>query len=200
MGGWCESLVLCAGGSSGVSQPARRSELQQVEPSYDPVRDKNRPSCRVWQWEASSVKAPSATPRRHPSFAAFMFLCRICHFIENFPKGKLGKSSCEYKGRSKCLTIGERDLSIIYEQPPNTLESVILGTMVSGYNCTNSCKKRWCFQEEVRCLPWRRACVPACILVFLSAALTKTCIFPSKFSLLFYCHRYFWKPKEQTHR
>lgn len=52
------------------------------------------------------MKAASGTPRRDPSFAAFMFHCRICQFIEDFPKGKLEKSSCEHKGRSKCLTMG----------------------------------------------------------------------------------------------
>lgn len=123
----------------------------------------------MWQWEASSVKASSGTPSRDPSFATLMFHCRTCHFIENFPKGKLEKCSCEYEVRSKCLTIAvlrEWDLSIIYEQHPNTLDNVVLGMVVSGYSCI-------VLYKEVMSPSWRRDCVPDCILVFLSVALTK---------------------------
>lgn len=105
------------------------------------------------------------------------------------------KCSCEYKGRSKCLTIG----SPVW--------------VWSDYNLWTAPKYSWyCYfrhagfriefhqllQEKMMFLG--RGCVSDCILVFLSVGLTKICIFPSKFLLLLYCHRCFGKSEGQTDR
>lgn len=88
------SCSVCCSRQSPVRNLQETNTVHHVEAAHE-----------AWQWEASSMKASRGTSRRDPGFAAFMFHCRICHFIENFPKGKLEKSSCEYKGKSKCLTI-----------------------------------------------------------------------------------------------
>lgn len=144
------SLVLCAGGSSMVPKPARTQQRAAVVQFIAAGR------AQLWPCERQTQSIIQRQCLKRDCGEHPLWKLPVVHqeeiqvlLLSCFTAGSANSLKTSLKGSWKNLAVNikakvlNHGQSLIYEQHPNTLGTVILGMRVSGCNCINSCKKRW---------------------------------------------------------